>query len=131
MGVVFTEGENITDFHGADGPVRSQAREQAMGRFTGRASSTVKKVLRVFLFFRSILTDMLMILIRILFSIQYCINVYIVYRIKVYNNISECRNFIRFRCKVSKLLLLKIMFKELTLSMFCIVLSLFNFEPTR
>ena len=36
-----------------------------------------------------------------------------------------------FRCKVSKLLLLKIMLKELTLSMFCIVLSLFNFEPTR
>jgi len=30
----------------------SAAREQAMGRFTGRASSTVKKVLRVFLFFQ-------------------------------------------------------------------------------
>ena len=50
---------------GADGPVCSQAREQAMGRFAGRASSTVKKVLRVFLFFRSFLTDMLMFFIRI------------------------------------------------------------------
>ena len=37
---------------GADGPVHSQARKQAMGRFAGRASSTVKKVLRVFSIFQ-------------------------------------------------------------------------------
>ena len=50
---------------GADGPVSSRAREQAMGRFAGRASCTVKNVLKILLFFRSILTDMLMNLIRI------------------------------------------------------------------
>ena len=88
-------------------------------------------------YFRSILNDVLMNSI----SIQICTNVYFVREKCTTMLLNIEYNFSYSRCKVLKLLLLiliqtnrriifKSIIKELTLSKFYTVLSLFNFEPT-